>query len=111
MSAIQSLSMQPATAELPTTGFLRQVQVLRFVPISKSTLWRQVQAGTFPQPVKLSERVTAWRAEDLRRWIDQHLPAALRESQAGRLWATPPAHAAQPLPARSPRYPQRGRRR
>lgn len=56
---------------LPETGFLRQPQVLIFVPISRSTLWRRVQAGTFPGPVKLSARVTAWRAEDVRRWIDQ----------------------------------------
>jgi predicted DNA-binding transcriptional regulator AlpA len=54
---------------LPETGFLRQPQVLVFVPISRSTLWRRIQAGTFPGPVKLSARVTAWRAEDVRRWI------------------------------------------
>ena len=56
-------------ARLPETGFLRQPQVLVFVPISRSTLWRRIQAGTFPGPVKLSARVTAWRAEDVRRWI------------------------------------------
>jgi predicted DNA-binding transcriptional regulator AlpA len=56
-------------AILPETGFLRQTQVLIFIPISKATLWRRVQAGTFPAPVKLSSRVTAWRAEDVRRWI------------------------------------------
>jgi len=49
----------------------RQPQVLSFVPISKSTLWRRVHARTFPEPVKLSERVTVWRAEDIRRWIEQ----------------------------------------
>ncbi|MDE2298467.1 MAG: AlpA family phage regulatory protein [Burkholderiales bacterium] len=56
---------------LPETGFLRQPQVLAFVPISKSTLWRRIQARTFPEPLKLSERVTVWRAEDIRRWIAQ----------------------------------------
>lgn len=57
-------------AQLPSTGFLRQWQVLTFVPISKSTLWRRVQVGSFPEPLKLSTRITVWRAEDLRRWID-----------------------------------------
>lgn len=56
---------------LPETGFLRQPQVLVFVPISKSTLWRRIQARSFPAPVKLSKRVTAWRAEDIRCWIDE----------------------------------------
>jgi prophage regulatory protein len=60
-----------ARLTLPETGFLRQPQVLAFVPISKSTLWRRIRARTFPEPVKLSERVTAWRAEDIRRWIAQ----------------------------------------
>jgi prophage regulatory protein len=59
------------SAALPNTGFLRQPQVLSFVPISKSTLWRRVQARTFPEPVKLSERVTVWRVEDIRRWIEK----------------------------------------
>ncbi|WP_374683146.1 helix-turn-helix transcriptional regulator [Accumulibacter sp.] len=63
--------MPTATLTLPETGFLRQPQVLAFVPISKSTLWRRIQARTFPDPVKLSERVTVWRAEDIRRWIAQ----------------------------------------
>lgn len=56
---------------LPATGFLRQSQVLAFVPISKSTLWRRIHARTFPEPLKLSERVTVWRAEDILRWIAQ----------------------------------------
>ena len=62
---------------LPETGFLRQPQVLVFVPISKSTLWRRIQARSFPQPMKLSARVTVWRAEDIRRWIfEQGKPTA-----------------------------------
>lgn len=57
--------------DLPATGFLRQSQVLQFVPISKSTLWRRVQLQTFPAPLKLSARITVWRAEAIRRWIDE----------------------------------------
>jgi len=66
-----SLVTPTAILTLPETGFLRQPQVLAFVPISKSTLWRRIQARTFPGPVKLSERVTVWRAEDIRSWIAQ----------------------------------------
>ena len=63
-----SLPLRPAPV-LPDTGFLRQPQVLAFVPFSKSTLWRRIQGRTFPQPVKLSVRVTVWRAEEIRHWI------------------------------------------
>ncbi len=55
---------------LPETGFIRQAALLRFVPFSPATLWRKVKSGDFPRPVKLSERVTAWKAEEVRAWID-----------------------------------------
>ncbi|UEC01751.1 helix-turn-helix transcriptional regulator [Burkholderia vietnamiensis] len=56
---------------LPDTGFVRQKLLLRFVPFSKSTLWRRVGEGKFPSPVKLSAGITAWRVEDVRRWISE----------------------------------------
>ncbi len=55
---------------LPAIGFIRQSQLIpAIVPFSSATLWRKVKAGTFPAPVKLSARVTAWRVEDVRDWI------------------------------------------
>jgi predicted DNA-binding transcriptional regulator AlpA len=55
---------------LPDTGYLRQAQLIPdVVPISSATLWRKCKAGTFPKPVKLSERVTAWRCGDIRKWL------------------------------------------
>lgn len=59
----------PVPRTLPITGFVRQEVVLHFIPFSKSTLWRQVNAGSFPAPIHLSAGITAWRAEDVRRWI------------------------------------------
>lgn len=56
--------------QLPDGAYMRQPQVLEVVPFSAPTLWRKVRAGTFPQPKKLSERVTAWSAGQVREWID-----------------------------------------
>jgi predicted DNA-binding transcriptional regulator AlpA len=57
---------------LPDTGYLRQSQLIPdVVPISSATLWRKCKAGTFPKPAKLSERVTAWRVGDIRKWLEQ----------------------------------------
>jgi prophage regulatory protein len=70
-AATATAPSSPVAPLLPRTGFLRQPQVLQLVPISKSTLWRRIKAKTFPQPVKLSVRVTAWRAEDVLGWIAQ----------------------------------------
>jgi prophage regulatory protein len=72
----------PQSQTLPLHGFVRQWQVLRHIPFSKSTLWRRIQAKTFPQPIKLSERVTVWRAEQIREWI---------EAQSTTVDETPPA--------------------
>ena len=57
-------------------AMLRQDDLIRSAPMFTAAAylsgkWRRIQAGTFPGPVKLSARVTAWRAEDLRRWIEQ----------------------------------------
>lgn len=58
--------------DLPGTGFMRQPAVLKVVPFSPATLWRKVKSGAFPQPVKLSERVTAWRVGDVRTFLATH---------------------------------------
>jgi prophage regulatory protein len=51
--------------DIPETGFLRLPQVLRVIPLGKTSWWEGVSSGRFPQPVKLSPRCTAWRAEDI----------------------------------------------
>lgn len=57
--------------ELAESGYLRLAQLApSLVPVSPTTLWRMVASGTFPRPVKLSARVTAWRVEDVRKWLD-----------------------------------------
>ena len=55
---------------LPASAFVRQPQVLEVVPFSSATLWRKIQKHEFPTPVKLSERVTAWRVSAVRDWLE-----------------------------------------
>lgn len=63
--------------DLAATGYVRQSQLIpAIVPFSSATLWRKVRAGTFPAPVKLSERVTAWRVEDVRAWMQSLMATA-----------------------------------
>lgn len=56
---------------LPNTGYIRLPVVLKFYPVSKSTWWAGVKTGRFPAGVKLSERVTAWKVDDIRALIQQ----------------------------------------
>ena len=44
-------------------------------PVLVSDAWRNVKAGMFPAPVKLSDRVTAWRVEDIRAWMKSRAAA------------------------------------
>jgi len=50
---------------LPETGFVRLKTVLQVIPVGKSSWWAGVKSGRYPKPVKLSERCTAWKAEDI----------------------------------------------
>jgi len=68
-SASESSLRYENSLVLPETGFVRQRLLLRFVPFSKSTLWRRVKTGEFPAPIRLSAGITAWRAEDVHLWI------------------------------------------
>jgi predicted DNA-binding transcriptional regulator AlpA len=56
---------------LPATGYIRQAQLIPdVVPFSSATLWRKCKSGDFPKPVKLSERVTAWKISSIREWLE-----------------------------------------
>jgi prophage regulatory protein len=60
----ENLSIHDTPAE-----FLRVKDLIKFLTLSQSTIWRKVRAGEFPQPIKLSEAVTAWKTSDVRAWI------------------------------------------
>jgi predicted DNA-binding transcriptional regulator AlpA len=70
--------MESNISTLPTTGYVREAQLVRqrkhpshpaVLPFSAATLWRKVRAGEFPKPVKLGPRITAWPVESIREWM------------------------------------------
>jgi prophage regulatory protein len=50
---------------IPLTGFVRLPQILSVIPVGRSSWWAGVKSGKYPQPVKLGENTTAWKAEDI----------------------------------------------
>ncbi|MHB1058084.1 MAG: helix-turn-helix transcriptional regulator [Rhodanobacter sp.] len=68
---------------LPETGYLRLPQIIgkpatstapsipALIPVCKSTWWAGVRSGRYPKPVKLGERITAWRVEQIRELIER----------------------------------------
>jgi|AntAceMinimDraft_1070359.scaffolds.fasta_scaffold02392_3 predicted DNA-binding transcriptional regulator AlpA len=57
--------------KLPDSAFVRLNQLLStsVIPFSAATAWRRVREGTFPQPVRVSPQVTAWRVGEIRQWL------------------------------------------
>jgi prophage regulatory protein len=65
---------------LPETGYVRLPQIIgnpkaeppipAIIPVGKSTWWAGVKTGRYPKSVKLSERTTAWKVEDIRELIE-----------------------------------------
>ena len=74
----------PSFDELPDSALVRKSQLVRDhkhptrptpLPFSSATFWRKVKEGAFPKPVKLGERITAWRVADVRAWINAQAAA------------------------------------
>ncbi|QPK65164.1 AlpA family phage regulatory protein [Methylomonas sp. LL1] len=71
--------MATTTHKLPETGFLRiwsivgdkKKKIPPLIPVGRTTFLNRVKDGTYPAPVKISERTTAWRVEDIRALIEK----------------------------------------
>jgi prophage regulatory protein len=50
-------------------ALLRISEVRRLTGLSDSAIYRAAQRGTFPRPLKLSERSSAWVESEVRGWI------------------------------------------
>lgn len=69
------------TNSLPDIGFVRLNTILGnlkadppippIIPVSRSSWFEGVAAGRYPRPVRLSERVSAYKVEDIRALIEK----------------------------------------
>lgn len=55
----------------PIKKVMKLSDVLTALGISKSTLYRLIDAGKFPAPFKLGERLNAWRVETIEAWLNE----------------------------------------
>lgn len=55
---------------------LRIRNVLALTGVSKTQLYRLIQSGKFPRPVKISDRISVWDAELVDRWLADKLDGA-----------------------------------
>ena len=69
--------MQPT--QLPPGGYVRLPTIIGnrkkgttgLLPFGATTWWNGVKSGRFPTPVKLGPRITAWRAEDIAKLLEE----------------------------------------
>jgi predicted DNA-binding transcriptional regulator AlpA len=79
--------MQPRYYRVNQIGSTSKRQGL--IGANPSTIWRWAADGKFPKPIKLSEKVTVWDANEIDAWI-----ASKRDPQV-----TTPEAPATPMPA------------
>ena len=61
----------------PDEKLVRVKDVLQITGMSRSTIWRLVNSGDFPQPFRLGPRMNAWHEREIHDWIKSR-----RENQA-----------------------------
>jgi prophage regulatory protein len=57
--------------QIPARAFIRTRLLLYILPFPRMTVMKKVTSGNFPQSVKLTRRITAWRVEDVRNWMKE----------------------------------------
>ena len=48
---------------------LRKVEVMKMTGLPLSTMYAYIKRGTFPSPVKIGPRSSAWRIEEVKQWV------------------------------------------
>jgi prophage regulatory protein len=54
---------------------LRRAEVTARTGLGRSTLYAQIQAGSFPQSVKLGPRAVGWIEAEVAEWITERIAA------------------------------------
>jgi prophage regulatory protein len=67
----------------------REPKVKEETGLSKSTRWRLMKVGEFPQKVQLGPRAVGWRAEEIVQWCRdrceaKNAPVGKHKGEAGR---------------------------
>ena len=55
-------------------------EILKMLPVSKSTLWRLEKQGLFPMHFKLGLRRNGWMESDVVSWLDNVQEGNIRRS-------------------------------
>ena len=71
---------------------LRRPALLARVGISQATVYRMMSRGEFPRPVRVGQRATGWRTDEVEEWLASRphtVPESPGRAKVGHL-RTPP---------------------
>jgi prophage regulatory protein len=64
------------------TRLMRLPEVAQLTGLPRSTIYAMVAKGLFPKPIKLSERSSAWRSDELDQFVEARTRASRPEPAA-----------------------------
>ena len=56
------------TAGNPSPALIRLAELSKLLGVARSTIYKWMTEGSFPRPVRVSERAVRWRPEDIEEW-------------------------------------------
>jgi len=70
-------------AEPAPRRLIRKPELLRRVPYSDTTIWREEKAGRFPRRVQLGPGAVGWYEDEIDAWINARIRQAGKRPAAG----------------------------
>jgi len=56
-------------------NFIKRPQVESITCLSRASLYAKMANGTFPKPIKISERSVAWLEHEVQEWLSSRISA------------------------------------
>lgn len=60
---------------------LRLPEVMELTGLGRDSIYKLVRRGLFPAQRKITERASAWRADEVARWVESRPAVARRAAQ------------------------------
>ena len=57
------------------TRLLSRREVQRTCGLAKSTLYRFMRTGNFPEPLKIGPKAVRWRSDEIQEWVESRARA------------------------------------
>lgn len=56
--------------------FMRRREVLELLGLSHTTVYKMVDEGRFPRPLRIGPNTTRWRSDQITEWMEAQMKAA-----------------------------------